>query len=199
MRELLGGEVRVVDIREPTDADVLGRRRIETELEAVCEYLTGKVVVITGAGGSIGSELCRQIQRFKPAALIMLDRDESGLHDVQLSLEGRALLDSRRLVVCDIRDPDAVAAIFAEHRPEVVFHAGALKHLPLLEMWPAEAVKTNVIGTQRVIDAAVAHGVERFVNISTDKAADPTSVLGYTKRLAERLTAAGDARALAPT
>jgi FlaA1/EpsC-like NDP-sugar epimerase len=138
--------------------------------------------------------LCRQIQRFEPTALILLDRDESGLYDVQLSLEGRALLDSRRLAVCDIRDSDAVATVFEEHRPDVVFHAGALKHLPLLEMWPAEAVKTNVLGTQRVIDAAVAQGVERFVNISTDKAADPTSVLGYTKRLAERLTAAADGR-----
>ena len=177
-----------------TPADLLGRHVIHTDVEQIAGYLAGRRVLVTGAGGSIGSELCRQIQRFQPAALIMLDRDESGLHEVQLSLEGRALLDSRRLVVCDIRDPDAVAAVFAEHRPDVVFHAGALKHLPLLEMWPAEAVKTNVLGTRRVIDSAVAHGVERFVNISSDKAANPTSVLGYTKRLVERLTAAADAR-----
>jgi FlaA1/EpsC-like NDP-sugar epimerase len=109
---------------------------------------------------------------------------------VQLSIEGRALLDSRNLVVCDIRDRDRVDQIFAEHRPEVVFHAAALKHLPLLEMHPAEGLKTNVWGTQVLVDASLEHGVDRFVNISTDKAADPCSVLGYTKRLAERLTAA---------
>jgi FlaA1/EpsC-like NDP-sugar epimerase len=133
--------------------------------------------------------LCRQIIRFAPADLIMLDRDDSGLHEVQLSIEGRAMLDSRSLVVCDIRDESALASVFAEHRPEVVFHAAALKHLPLLEMWPAEAVKTNVFGTQNLIDAAKQAGVAKFVNISTDKAANPTSVLGYSKRVAERLTA----------
>ena len=119
----------------------------------------------------------------------MLDRDESGLHQVQLSIEGSALLDSRSLVVCDIRDVEALKAVFEEHRPEVVFHAAALKHLPLLEMWPAEAIKTNVTGTLNVLTVAREAGVLQLVNISTDKAADPTSVLGYTKRLAERLTA----------
>ena len=120
----------------------------------------------------------------------MLDRDESGLHELQLSIEGQALLDRRNLVVCNIQDIDALDATFAEHCPEVVFHAAALKHLPLLEMWPAEAIKTNVIGTRNVLAASVKVGVGRLVNISTDKAADPTSVLGYTKRIAERLTAA---------
>ena len=119
----------------------------------------------------------------------MVDRDESALHAVQLLLEGRALLDSRNLVVCDIRDNARLHAVFAEHRPEVVFHAAALKHLPLLEMHPSEALKTNVYGTYNVIEAARGSGVDRFVNISTDKAADPTSVLGYTKRIAEKLTA----------
>jgi FlaA1/EpsC-like NDP-sugar epimerase len=99
------------------------------------------------------------------------------------------LLDSRSVVLCDIRDRAALESVFAEHKPEVVFHAAALKHLPLLEMWPVEAVKTNVFGTKNVLDIAVAYGVRRFVNISTDKAANPTSVLGYTKRIAERLTA----------
>jgi dTDP-glucose 4,6-dehydratase len=133
--------------------------------------------------------LCRQIDHHAPAALIMLDRDESGLHQVQLTIQGQALLDAREMVVCDIRDRAALQAVFDEHRPDVVFHAAALKHLPLLEMWPGEAVKTNVLGTQNVLDASVAVGVKRFVNISTDKAARPTSVLGYTKRVAERLTA----------
>jgi len=187
--ELLQTRVGVGDVRAITEADLLGRRAIDTELGTIAGYLTGRRVLVTGAGGSIGSELCRQIHRFEPQRLIMVDRDESGLHQVQLSIEGRALLDDRSLVVCDIRDRRALASAFAEHRPEVVFHAAALKHLPLLEMWPAEAVKTNVVGTQNVLDAAAASGVSHFVNISTDKAADPTSVLGYTKRLGERLTA----------
>ena len=126
----------------------------------------------------------------------MLDRDESALHAVQLSIHGRALLDSDEVVLCDIRDQAAVDAIFAERRPDVVFHAAALKHLPMLEQYPAEAVKTNVLGTRSVLDAAELVGVEKFVNISTDKAANPCSVLGYSKRIAERITA--DARPQAP-
>jgi FlaA1/EpsC-like NDP-sugar epimerase len=125
----------------------------------------------------------------------MLDRDESGLHELQLSMEGRALLDKRTLVVCNIQDVDALDDVFREHRPEVVFHAAALKHLPLLEMWPAEAIKTNVIGTRNLLAASMKFGVGRLVNISTDKAADPVSVLGYTKRIAERLTSATTAPA----
>jgi FlaA1/EpsC-like NDP-sugar epimerase len=120
---------------------------------------------------------------------MMLDRDESALHAVQLSLRGRALLDDSSLILADLRDTDAVRAILAERRPQVVFHAAALKHLPLLESHPAEAVKTNVWGTQTLLEAAVEAGVERFVNISTDKAANPSSVLGYSKRITERLTA----------
>jgi FlaA1/EpsC-like NDP-sugar epimerase len=146
-------------------------------------------VLVTGAGGSIGSELCNQLVRFAPAALVMLDRDESALHGLQLRLEGRAMLDDRNLVVADVRDAERMEQVFAEHRPEVVFHAAALKHLPLLEMHPGEAVKTNIWGTQHVLQAASQAGVDRFVNISTDKAADPISVLGYSKRIAEKLTA----------
>lgn len=188
--ELYGAEVGTGDIRPVTHADLLGRHEVDTDVDSIAGYVTGKRVLVTGAGGSIGSELSRQLYRFAPSSLVLLDRDESALHAVQLSIEGRALLDSRNLVVCDIRDTDRVNQIFQEHRPEVVFHAAALKHLPLLEMHPAEALKTNVWGTQVLVDAAIATGVERFVNISTDKAADPCSVLGYTKRLAERLTAA---------
>ncbi len=186
--ELLGGEVRVVDIREPTDRDLLGRHHVETNLDEVAAYLRGKQVVVTGAGGSIGSELCRQIAQFQPAALIMLDRDESALHAVQLSIEGRALLESPDLVLLDIRDRHRVRELFRERRPQVVFHAAALKHLPLLERHPVEALKTNVWGTLSVLEASAAVGVERFVNISTDKAANPCSVLGYSKRVAEGLT-----------
>lgn len=177
------------DIRPVTDADLLGRKAIDTNVESIAHYLSGRRVLVTGAGGSIGSELCAQIVRFSPETLIMLDRDESSLHRIQLSIERRALLDSRSLVLCDIRDAEALKHCFHEHRPEVVFHAAALKHLPLLEMWPAEALKTNVLGTLNVLEASEAFGVSTFLNISTDKAADPTSVLGYSKRAAERLTA----------
>jgi FlaA1/EpsC-like NDP-sugar epimerase len=188
--ELFGETIGVADIRPPTEADLLGRHVIDTDVDAIAGYLTGRRVLVTGAGGSIGSELCRQIARFAPASLVLLDRDESALHALQLLLEGRAMLDSRGLVVADVRDAERMTEVFLEHQPQVVFHAAALKHLPLLEMHPHEALKTNVVGTQNVIAAARSVGVERFVNISTDKAADPISVLGYTKRICERITAA---------
>lgn len=186
--ELIGGAT-MSQVRAVTDEDLMGRGGIDTDLDSIAYYLTGKRVLVTGAGGSIGSELCRQVHRFAPARLVMLDRDEGGLHGVQMSIEGRALLDNPDLVVADIRDRDRMAEVFDDARPEVVFHAAALKHLPLLQMHPAEGVKTNVWGTQTLLDLAASHHVERFVNISTDKAADPSSVLGYTKRIAERLTA----------
>jgi FlaA1/EpsC-like NDP-sugar epimerase len=192
-RDLLGARVRVGDVRPVTEADMLGRHAVDTDVEAIAGYLTGRRVLVTGAGGSIGAELCRQIWVYAPAELVMLDRDESALHAVQLALEGRALLDDRNLVVADIRDEPRLAQVFAEHRPEVVFHAAALKHLPLLELYPGEAVRTNVDGTRLLLEASQRHAVERFVNISTDKAVDPVSVLGYSKRVAERLTAGAGA------
>ncbi|WP_196780901.1 polysaccharide biosynthesis protein [Nocardioides sambongensis] len=187
--EILGGRITIRDVRDINIADLLGRNAIETDISSVAHFLNGKRVLVTGAGGSIGSELARQISKWHPSELMMLDRDESGLHGVQLSIHGHALLDSPDVVLCDIRDADALNRIFDERRPEVVFHAAALKHLPMLEQYPLEAVKTNVIGTANVLEASRRVGVERFVNISTDKAADPTSVLGYSKRVAERLTA----------
>ena len=180
----------VSDIRDLTEADFLGRHQISLDLESIAGYLNGRRVLVTGAGGSIGSELCRQIARFGPSELIMLDRDESALHGVQLSITGRALLDTPDVVLCDIRDRPSVFAVFAQRRPHVVFHAAALKHLPMLEQYPAEAVKANVLGTLTVLEAAQRCGVDRFVNISTDKAANPVSTLGLSKRAAERLTAA---------
>ena len=186
---LLDGQVGLDDIRDLDLADLLGRRQIELDLEGIAGCLTGKRVLVTGAGGSIGSELCRQIALYAPSELIMLDRDESALHAVQLSITGRALLDGEDLVLADIRDIDHMHRIFVRRRPQVVFHAAALKHLTLLERFPGEAIKSNVWGTLTVLEAAREAGVEHFVNISTDKAADPTSVLGYSKRIAERLTA----------
>lgn len=187
--QLYGEHLATSDIRDVSLEDLLGRHPVQTDIESIAAYLTGKRVLVTGAGGSIGSELCRQIHRFAPAELMMLDRDESALHALQLSIEGRALLDSPSLVLADIRDPDAIEQVFQSRRPEVVFHAAALKHLTLLERHPSEALKTNVWGTVNVLHAAANSGVVRFVNVSSDKAADPISVLGYTKRLAERLTA----------
>jgi FlaA1/EpsC-like NDP-sugar epimerase len=187
--ELFNGTVGAADIRPVTEVDLLGRREIRTDLASIAGYLTGRRVLVTGAGGSIGSELCRQVHALGPSRLLMLDRDESALHAVQLSIEGRALLDSDDLVLCDLRDAERTREVFERHRPEVVFHAAALKHLTLLERHPAEGLKTNVFGTQLLLDLALELGVQRFVNISTDKAADPTSVLGSTKRIAERLTA----------
>jgi FlaA1/EpsC-like NDP-sugar epimerase len=187
--ELLSGVERIEGVRDPRISDLLGRRPVQTDVALVAGHFMGKRILVTGAGGSIGSELCRQLHRFGPAELIMLDRDESALHAVQLALHGRALLDADGSVLADIRDPRRIQQVFEQFQPQIVFHAAALKHLPLLERYPAEALKTNVWGTCTVLEAAAACGVESFVNISTDKAADPVSVLGYSKRAAERLTA----------
>jgi FlaA1/EpsC-like NDP-sugar epimerase len=187
--QLLRDSVDIQDLRDIDLSDVLGRKQLDTEVASIADYLSGRRVLVTGAGGSIGSELCRQIHQFGPSELMMLDRDESALHAVQLSIHGRALLDSDDVILCDIRDEKAVRRVFAGRRPDVVFHAAALKHLPMLEQYPDEALKTNVHGTRVVLDAADLVGVDRFVNISTDKAANPSSVLGFSKRIAERITA----------
>nr|NLI49060.1 polysaccharide biosynthesis protein [Propionibacterium sp.] len=188
-RDIVGGRVRLGSLHELDVTDLLGRAQIKTNLTEISGYLQGKVVLVTGAGGSIGSELARQVHRFGPKELVMLDRDESGLHGTQLSIFKQGLLDTPNMVLCDIRDADALDKVFADHRPQVVFHAAALKHLPMLEQYPLEGWKTNVLGSLNVLRAAEKYGVERYVNISTDKAADATSVLGKTKRLAEELTA----------
>ena len=182
-------QVDASDIRDLTDEDLLGRRRVKINLDEISQYLVNRRVLVTGAGGSIGSELCRQLVRFNPAEIIMLDRDESALHEVQLSIYGRALLDTPQTVLADLRDERAINEIFETRKPQVVFHAAALKHLPLLERYPHEAYQTNVLGTLTMLKASQRAGVEVFVNISTDKAANPISVLGYSKRVAERLTA----------
>jgi FlaA1/EpsC-like NDP-sugar epimerase len=189
VKELLTGGARIEGVRDPRISDLLGRPAATTDVASVREHIAGKRILVTGAGGSIGAELCRQLHRLGPAELIMLDRDESALHAVQLALSGRALLDSEETVLADIRDQRRIREVFGKFRPDIVFHAAALKHLPLLESCPAEAVKSNVWGTLTILEAAADHGVRSFVNISTDKAANPVSVLGYSKRIAERLTA----------
>ncbi|GAA4485838.1 nucleoside-diphosphate sugar epimerase/dehydratase [Microbacterium panaciterrae] len=178
-----------VDVRDIEIEDLIGRHPVDTNVELIAGYVTGKRVLVTGAGGSIGSELCRQLAKYGPAELIMLDRDETGLQTAQLGTSGNGLLDSKEVVLADIRDVPVLNAIFDERRPEVVFHAAALKHLPMLEQYPDEAWKTNVVGSLNVLQAARRVGVSHFVNVSTDKAANPTSVLGHSKRVAEKLTA----------
>ncbi len=187
--EMLDGAVTASDIRDLTDEDLLGRRQLDTDVDSIAHYISGKRVLVTGAGGSIGSELCRQLSRLGLGELIMLDRDESALHATEMSIHGRSLLDTDETVLADIRDLAALRVIFEERRPDVVFHTAALKHLTLLERYPAEAFKTNVIGSWNVLQAAQEVGVDVMVNVSSDKAANPTSVLGYSKRVAERLTA----------
>jgi FlaA1/EpsC-like NDP-sugar epimerase len=190
LADLPDGQVSVFSLRDINEEDLLGRRPVHTDLTGIGQLLHGKRVLITGAGGSIGSELARQVHKFEPAALGLLDRDENGLHATQLSIQHRALLDDENTIIGSIRDLDRMREVFELFRPDVVFHAAALKHLPLLEKYPSEAAKTNVFGTLNVLQAAQAVGVTTFVNISTDKAANPISVLGYSKRITERLTAA---------
>jgi dTDP-glucose 4,6-dehydratase len=189
VREMIDGQVQLRQLREFNVADLLGRRPVETDLSEVADLISGRRVLVTGAGGSIGSELAAQVHALEPGSLVLLDRDESALHAAQLRLYGSGLLDRDDLVLCDIRDEDALDAVFRRHRPEVVLHAAALKHLPMLERFPEEGWKTNVVGTNNVLSCSVRHGVRHVVNVSTDKAADATSVLGQTKRIAERLTA----------
>ncbi|MBN1091280.1 polysaccharide biosynthesis protein [Blastococcus sp. TML/M2B] len=187
--DLLSRRVGIRDVRDINVADLLGRRQIDTNLTEIAHYLRGKRVLVTGAGGSIGAELCRQIDQFGPGELMMLDRDESALHALQLTMFGEAKLHEPQAILADIRDAEALERLFAARRPEVVFHAAALKHVNMLEQYPDEGWKTNVLGTRNVLAAATSVGVTHFINVSTDKAADPQNVLGRTKRMAERLTA----------
>ncbi len=168
--------------REPRIEDLLGRTPVPTDLESVRRSLTGYRILVTGAGGSIGSEVCRQVASLDPALLVLLDHDETHLHDIAASLPQGCVQ-----ALVDIADRAAVLETFERYRPEVVFHAAAHKHVPVLEEHPLEAVKTNVIGTLNVVDAAVAVGADRFVQISTDKAVNPSSVMGASKRVAEQI------------
>jgi dTDP-glucose 4,6-dehydratase len=187
--EVLQGHTGLRDLRALSIEDLIGRRPIDTEVGSIASYLEEKTILVTGAGGSIGSELCKQISRFNPTKLYMLDRDETGLQIAQIGVSGHGLLDSKDILLADIRENEEILKIFKRIKPDVVFHAAALKHLPVLEQFPDEAWKTNVIGTQNVLEASKAVGVKTFINISTDKAADPTSILGKSKKIAEGLTA----------
>jgi FlaA1/EpsC-like NDP-sugar epimerase len=178
---------RLSDLRRLSMARLLGRDEHRVVRKSSGMVVAAKRVLVTGAGGSIGSELCRQIRSFGAAQILLLDHDESNLHRLKLELEGEALLDNDDVIIADIRDRSRIDQIFHQWRPEVVFHAAAHKHLPLLEQHPCEGAKANVFGTRTLVEAAIACDVERFILISTDKAADPTSVLGATKRVAEMI------------
>lgn len=186
--ELLLGVDNLNQLVEIQTTEILGRDEVKIDTDAIEKKLTGKRILITGAGGSIGSEIAKQCMKYHPETVYILDRDESALHALELSLFGTGLMSSSNIVLADIRDDGALEEIFLKYRPNIVFHAAALKHLPILEKYPEEAYKTNVLGTKNVLDVSQAIGVEVFVNISTDKAADPTSVLGRTKLEAEKLT-----------
>ena len=186
--EIVSGSVSVTDIQEVSEEDLLGRRIVSTNDSNIAEFIRGKRVLVTGAGGSIGSEISRQVYQYSPETLVLFDRDETALLNLQLSLDGTGLLTNNGLILGDIRDKERIEEVFAENRPTIVFHAAALKHLTTLERFPEEATKTNVIGTQNVLKAAIKFEVETFINISTDKAADPSSALGRSKLLTERLT-----------
>ena len=181
---VLAGGPPTGDIRDLEITDLLPRPAVSTELDAVAALVRGTRVLVTGAGGSIGSEIVRQVLEFEPAEIVVVDHDETHLYEANLDWKRKTGREPVQ-VLCDIRDRERVERVFRELKPEVVFHAAALKHVPILEFCPEEAVATNVVGTRNVLDATRAAGVRRFVLISTDKAVAPTSVMGSTKRVAE--------------
>jgi FlaA1/EpsC-like NDP-sugar epimerase len=185
--ELVDGKVSVSRIRNIKIEDLLGREPVDLNLEEISGYLEGRRVMVTGGGGSIGGELARQIYRFGPRSLILLDHSENGLFHINLELERKWPRVEIELVVADIRDREKMDKIFKKYVPEVVFHAAAHKHVPMMEFHPDEAVMNNIIGTKNVAELAERYGAERVVMISTDKAINPTSVMGASKRVAEML------------
>jgi FlaA1/EpsC-like NDP-sugar epimerase len=191
VREIVGGRITARDIRDLRIEDLLGRQQVETDLEAVGALIAGRRVLVTGAGGSIGTEIVRQVAAFGPAEMILLDHDETHLHDAIVGLSEGVPVQA---VLADVRDRDRVFDAFIRYRPELVFHAAAHKHVPILEVYPEEAIQTNVLGTAHIVDAAVATGVQRFVLISTDKAVRPASVMGASKWFAEQIVRSAQGR-----
>ena len=185
LHRLINGKVAVSDFRDLQVEDLLGREPVQIDTSEIESYLKDKVVLVTGAAGSIGSELCQQIATFHPDLLVALDQDETGLFELRQELKLRPSPLKLSVVVGDIRDEGRVRNVFAYYRPKVVFHAAAYKHVSMMEENPEEAVRNNVLGTEVVGEAACLYGTEKFVFISTDKAVNPTCVMGATKRLAE--------------
>ncbi len=192
-RELLSGEIELTRIRRVSVEDLLRRESIAIDTDAVESYLNGASVLVTGGGGSIGSELVRQVLALGPRRLVVVDNHEEALWSIERELVDRSSSSSGVQidpVLCDVRSLAAIESVVAKTRPDVIFHAAALKHVPIVELYPSEGVMTNVAGTHNALLAAERHGVERFVLISTDKAVDPVGAMGATKRMAELLTVA---------
>jgi len=183
--ELIDGRVSVKSIRDVSYEDLLGREPVHLEKEKIGQYLEGKRVLITGGGGSIGSELCRQIAHYNPASLIILDRTEKNLYDIEMHMWRDFSYIKYLPVLGDIRHKVEIGGIFEKYIPEVVFHAAAYKHVPMIETNPWEAIYNNIIGTKNVIETALDFEIERFVLVSTDKAVNPTNVMGASKRVTE--------------
>ncbi|MFL7795523.1 polysaccharide biosynthesis protein [Clostridium chauvoei] len=187
-------EIDIKKMRNVDLKDLLGREEIELDKSGISYYLTNKRVLVTGGGGSIGSELCRQIAKFAPKELIILDIYENTAYDLQMELQRNMPELNQKVVIASIRDKKRLADVFEKYKPNVVFHAAAHKHVPLMEFNPAEAIKNNVQGTLNVAQCADRFGVEKFVLISTDKAVNPTNVMGATKRLCEMIVQSINAR-----
>ena len=182
---LVDGKVTVNDVREVKYEDILGRPPVQMDYAGIGNYLTGKTVAVTGAGGSIGSELCRQILRFKPAALVLIEANEFNLYRIERELLADRHAGVLRTVMGRVQDRGLMASVFDKYRPQAVFHAAACKHVPMVETNPWEGILNNTIGSQTLMDVAEEYGVERFVLVSTDKAVRPTNVMGASKRVAE--------------
>ncbi|GGG66540.1 polysaccharide biosynthesis protein [Paenibacillus radicis (ex Gao et al. 2016)] len=185
LQDMIDGRGASGRVRDVSVEDLLGRDPIRTDLEHIAGYVEQKVVLVTGAGGSIGSELCRQIAPFAPSKLLLLGHGENSIYNIEMEMRSVFPDLPIETVIADVQDRTRIDAVFAKYRPQVVFHAAAHKHVPLMERNPAEAIKNNVFGTKNVSECADAYGAERFVLISTDKAVNPTSVMGTTKRIAE--------------
>lgn len=183
--ELVDGSLSIGQVRDVQIEDLLGREEVKVDLEAIAAYLTHEVVLVTGAGGSIGSELCRQVARFHPRQLLLLGHGENSIYEIHLELRTRFPYLDLRPIIADVQDETRIRQVFDRYRPSVVFHAAAHKHVPLMEENPTEAIKNNIFGTLNVAKTADQFGAKRFVLISTDKAVNPTSVMGVTKRVAE--------------
>lgn len=185
MYQLVTGQVRVSQMRDVSVEDLLGREPIRTDLTEVFQFITGKTVLVTGGGGSIGSELCRQIASHQPKQLIIFDVYENNAYAIQLELRQKYPDLNLEVLIGSVRDSRKMFDLFEKYHPEIVYHAAAHKHVPLMEDSPCEAIKNNVIGTYKTAYAAMVHGCDRFVLISTDKAVNPTNIMGASKRLCE--------------